>query len=236
MNYGTGIRGAALALVSASAATLLMTGCQPGGNATGPAASSAGRPAGGAGSSSTTPATATAAATATAPTTGATATAPTTGATATATAAAAAAGCGAGALEASMHQAAVRPQGTGTGAVIVEFTNVSGKPCVVRGRPTVAGAGQGSPQSSHPLQVTLTGSVSAVRLAPGGRAWSKLTFVQVQGEGDGYCVSGTRPVTYPTLVVGIPGSGSHQVALEDGVLAECDDRVTVTAVSPAKPS
>ncbi|QIY64442.1 DUF4232 domain-containing protein [Streptomyces sp. RPA4-2] len=225
MNYGTGIRGAALALVSASAATLLMTGCQPGGNATGPAASSAGRPAGGAGSSSTTPATATALTTATAPTTGA-----------TATATAATAGCGAGALEASMHQAAVRPQGTGTGAVIVEFTNVSGKPCVVRGRPTVAGAGQGSPQSSHPLQATLTGSVSAVRLAPGGRAWTKLTFVQVQGEGDGYCVSGTRPVTYPTLVVGIPGSGSHQVALEDGVLAECDDRVTVTAVSPAKPS
>ncbi|WP_393078643.1 DUF4232 domain-containing protein [Streptomyces sp. LN704] len=222
MNYGTGIRGAALALVTASAATLLMTGCQPGGNATGPAGSSRGRPAGGAGSSSTTPATATAPATA----------APATATTAPATTA----GCGADGLEASMYQAAVRPQGTGTGAVIVEFTNVSGKPCVVRGRPTVAGAGQGSPQSSRPLQVTPTGSVSAVRLAPGGRAWTKLTFVQVQGEGDGYCVSGTRPVTYPTLVVGLPGSGSHQVALEDGVLAECDDRVTVTAVSPAKPS
>jgi hypothetical protein len=64
----------------------------------------------------------------------------------------------------------------------------------------------------------------------------KLTFVQVQGEADGYCKSGTDPVVYPTLVVGLPGSGSHQVALEDGEFAECDNTVTATAVSAAKPS
>ncbi|MET8945390.1 hypothetical protein ABZX30_17850 [Streptomyces sp. NPDC004542] len=40
----------------------------------------------------------------------------------------------------------------------------------------------------------------------------------------------------PTLVVGLPGSGSHQVALDDGQFAECDNKVTVTAVSAARPS
>ncbi|WP_313904638.1 DUF4232 domain-containing protein [Streptomyces sp. SLBN-118] len=139
-------------------------------------------------------------------------------------------------LRASMYQAHVRPPGTGVGAVVVEFTNVSGKPCIVQGHPTVAGAGNGSPQRNRPLTVTPTGSASAVRVAPAGKAWTKLTFVQVQGEADGYCVSGSEPVTYPTLVVGIPGAGAHQVALEDGSLAECDDKVTVTAVSATKPS
>jgi hypothetical protein len=64
----------------------------------------------------------------------------------------------------------------------------------------------------------------------------KLTFHQVQGEGDGYCVSGAKPAVYPTLVVGLPGAGAHQVALSDGEFAECDNTVTATAVSAAKPS
>ncbi|MBO4259354.1 DUF4232 domain-containing protein, partial [Streptomyces griseorubiginosus] len=72
-----------------------------------------------------------------------------------------------------------------------------------------------------------------IRLAPGGTARVKLTFVQVQGEADGYCKSGAQPVTYPTLVVGLPGAGAHQVALDDGVFAECDNTVTATAVSAA---
>jgi hypothetical protein len=37
-------------------------------------------------------------------------------------------------------------------------------------------------------------------------------------------------------VVGVPGAGAHQIALTDGVIAECDDKVTVTALSAAKPS
>jgi len=135
-----------------------------------------------------------------------------------------------------MYQADVRPEGTGTGAAIVEFTNVSGKPCVVQGHPTVAGAGNGSPEKNNPLKVTQAGSASTVLVAAGGKAWTKLTFVQVQGEADGYCVSGSTPVTYPTLVVGLPGAGKHQVALTDGVVAECEDTVTVTAVSATKPS
>jgi hypothetical protein len=34
----------------------------------------------------------------------------------------------------------------------------------------------------------------------------------------------------------LPSSGAHQVALDDGQFAECDDTVTVTAVSAAEPS
>jgi hypothetical protein len=75
-----------------------------------------------------------------------------------------------------------------------------------------------------------------VKLAPGAQAWLKLTFVQVQGEGDGYCESGSAPVIYPTMVIGLPGSGAHQVALDDGQFAECDGTLTATAVSPTRPS
>ncbi|MGW1910133.1 DUF4232 domain-containing protein [Streptomyces sp. NPDC002076] len=144
--------------------------------------------------------------------------------------------CSLSAVEATAHQAADRPDGTGTGAAIVEFTNVSGHACVLRGHPSVAGAGNGSPEHNAPLKVTPTGTASPVRLAPGGKAWVKLTFHQVQGEGDGYCASGAKPTVYPTLVVGLPGAGAHQVALSDGEFAECDNTVTATAVSATKPA
>lgn len=228
MQYGTGIRRAAMAMVTASAATLLMTGCQPGGNGAGAAGSPSGVPTKAGGSSSSAP---TSAASRPAGSASPTAQDPSSGSSSPT-----AKTCAVTDLRASMYQAAVRPPGTGIGAVVVEFTNVSGKPCVVQGHPTVAGAGNGSPQRNRPLKVTPTGSTSAVSVAPAGKAWTKLTFVQVQGEADGYCASGSEPVTYPTLVVGISGAGAHQVALEDGSLAECDDKVTVTAVSATKPS
>ncbi|MER5549377.1 DUF4232 domain-containing protein [Streptomyces sp. NPDC002586] len=144
--------------------------------------------------------------------------------------------CSVSAVTATAYQAAVRPDGTGTGAAIVEFTNASGHACVLRGHPSVAGAGNGSPEHNSPLKVTPTGIASAVPLKPGGKAWVKLTFHQVQGEADGYCVSGAKPSVYPTLVVGLPGSGHHQVALSDGEFAECDNTVAATAVLAAKPS
>ncbi|MFF7919609.1 DUF4232 domain-containing protein [Streptomyces mirabilis] len=228
--YGIGIRRVATAMVTASAATLLMTACQPGGTPAGAGSSPSGAPVKPAASTSTsgsaspsTPSTPAASATSGSP---AHTTTPSTGAKA----------CGLPDLKASMYQAAVRPDGTGTGAAIVEFTNVSGKACTVQGYPTVAGAGNGSPAKNRPLTVTTTGGASTVKVAAGGKAWTKLTFVQVQGEADGYCKSGATPVSYPTLVVGVPGAGAHQVALTDGVIAECDDKVTVTALSAAKPS
>ncbi|MGW3465548.1 DUF4232 domain-containing protein [Streptomyces olivaceoviridis] len=144
--------------------------------------------------------------------------------------------CAPEALEATAYQAARRPPGTGTGAAIVEFTNVSARACAVRGHPTVAVAGNGSPERNLPLQVTRQGSAAPVRLAPGGRAWVKLTFVPVRGGADGYCASGTAPGMFPSLVVGLPGAGKHQVALVEGEITECDNKVTVTAVSATRPA
>ncbi|MFB7336488.1 DUF4232 domain-containing protein [Streptomyces adustus] len=142
--------------------------------------------------------------------------------------------CAADALKVTLRQATQRSAGTGTGAVVVRFTNVSDKPCELKGHPTVAGAANGSPQHNSPLKTLTFGTATAVRVAPGGSAWAKLNFVQVQGEADGYCASGSDPVTYPTLVIGLPGSGSHQAALDDGEIAECDNQVTVTAVSKSE--
>ncbi|WP_407841011.1 DUF4232 domain-containing protein [Streptomyces sp. DSM 116496] len=135
------------------------------------------------------------------------------------------------------HQADVRPSGTGTGAAVVSVTNTSKAACKVYGYPTVAAAGNGSPEKNKPLATTHTGPDAAdVVLAPGARAWTKLTFVQVQGEADGYCASGATPGSYPTVVIGVLGAGKHQIAMDDGVFAFCDDKVTVTAWSSAKPS
>ncbi|WP_266394816.1 DUF4232 domain-containing protein [Streptomyces canus] len=241
MRYVNGMRGSAMAVVVASAA-LAVAGCQPGGggadtadgdvtpsgavssaasstpgtpkpgsSASGPSTSSASRPASSAPAASALPSSA-----------------PAPGGSA--------AICSAGSLKATAQQAAVRPAGTGTGAAVVEFTNVSGRTCVLKGHPTVAGAGNGSPEMNVPLTTKPTGAAAQVKVAPGGKAWVKLTFVQVQGEADGYCVSGSAPVVYPTMVVRLPGSGAHQVALDDGQFAECDDTVTVTAVSAIRPS
>ncbi|WP_329184512.1 DUF4232 domain-containing protein [Streptomyces sp. NBC_01428] len=222
--YGSAARRAALATAAVSAAALLMTACQPGDDGTGsvPSAPSAASsaPTGGAGPSG-------------APSSHTPSGKPGSGG---ASSAPAAAPCAAEALETSMRQADVRPDGTGTGAAVVEFTNTSGASCSLQGHPTVAGAANGSPDKGRPLAVTPTGTAARVVLAPGGKAWIKLTFKQVQGEGDGYCASGADPATYPTLVVGLPGAGAHQVALDDGVVAECDDTVTATPVTATKPS
>ncbi|WP_327714482.1 DUF4232 domain-containing protein [Streptomyces sp. NBC_00490] len=231
MRYVNGMRGAVVAVVVTSAA-LAMAGCQPDGGgadaadggitpsgAASSAASStpgASKP-GSSASGSSSPAASAPASSAPAP-------------------GGSAATCSAGSLKATARQAAVRPAGTGTGAAVVEFTNMSGRTCVLTGHPAVAGAGNGSPEMNVPLTVKPTGAAAPVKVAPGGKAWVKLTFVQVQGEADGYCVSGSAPVVYPTMVVRLPGSGAYQVALDDGQFAECDDTVTVTAVSAVRPS
>ncbi|MEV6954609.1 DUF4232 domain-containing protein [Streptomyces sp. NPDC051183] len=222
MKYAADIGRTAAALVVAAAVTALAGGCTPSGddgaNAQPPSPS-----AGTASASPTAKPTPTATATAGSPSTG---------------------GSGGGAKPckadqvkvSEAHQADVRPTGTGTGAAVVSVTNSSAHACTISGFPTVAGAGNGSPDRNVPLATTHTGSASTVSLAPGARAWTKLTFVNVQGEADGYCVSGATPVTFPTIVLGVPGAGSHQIAMDDGVFAECDNKVTVTAFTSAKPS
>ncbi|SNX66075.1 uncharacterized protein DUF4232 [Streptomyces sp. TLI_55] len=226
MRYMNAVRGSAMAVIVTSAA-LAMSGCQPDGGGTDN------------GNSGVTPsATVSSAPPSDTPEpTGSASVSPASSASASTSApGGSAATCSADSLKATARQAAVRPAGTGTGAAVVEFTNVSGQTCALNGHPTVAGAGNGSPEMNVPLTVKPTGATASVQVAPGGKAWVKLTFVQVQGEGDGYCVSGSAPVLYPTMVVGLPGSGAHQVALDDGQFAECDDTVTVTAVSAAEPS
>lgn len=238
MHFGSRVRGAALAMATMSAATLLMTACQPGPDSAGSAASPSGTAKKPTASPSGSPAPAKPSGGTGAPAKPAGDSSPKAPASvpATATPATKTKTCAAESLKAFMYQADVRPPGTGTGAAIVELTNMSGATCAIEGYPTVAGAANGTPEKNHPLTVTRTGSSSKVTLAPAAKAWVKMTFVQVQGEADGYCVSGTTPVTYPTLVVGLPSSGAHQLALEDGVLAECDNKVTVTAVTATKPS
>ena len=243
MRYVNGMRYSAVAVVVASAA-LAVAGCQPGGSGTdtgdggvtpsGAVSSAASSPTPGApkpgssASGSSTSSTPSASAPGSSSPAASVPSAPAPGGSA--------ATCSADSLKATARQAAARPAGTGTGAAVVEFTNVSGRTCVLMGHPTVAGAGNGSPEMNVPLIVKPTGAAAQVKVAPGGMAWVKLTFVQVQGEADGYCVSGSAPVVYPTMVVRLPGSGAHQVALDDGQFAECEDTVTVAAVSEVRPS
>ncbi|MFF3013445.1 DUF4232 domain-containing protein [Streptomyces sp. NPDC057939] len=248
MRYTAAVRRGTVVLAAAAAATALVTGCTPTGE-DGSVASPSSPPA------ASGPAKPTGSATPTGPGSGGTTSGGTTsGGTASGGGASGGGGkekpspsgsapatgaktCASGGVKVSEgHQADVRPPGTGTGAAVLSVTNTSSQPCVLTGFPTVAGAGNGSPDKNRPLVVTRSGTAGPVTLAPGGRAWTKLTFVQVQGEADGYCVSGATPSSFPTLVIGVPGAGAHQIAMDDGVFAECDDKVTVTAFSATKPS
>ncbi|MFK0254924.1 DUF4232 domain-containing protein [Streptomyces sp. NPDC090445] len=228
MQYAAGVRQTVAALVAAVATTALVAGCTPSGedgapqpagpsqSAQSPAPGAATGGSGGAGSA--TPAAQASPASPTA--------------------------AGGGAKPCTVkevkvteaRQAAVRPPGTGTGAAVITVANTSKSTCTLQGFPTVAGAGNGSPDKNVPLATTPSGSATTVSLAPGAKAWTKLTFVNVQGEADGYCASGATPASFPTLVVGVPGAGAHQIALDDGVFALCDNKATVTAYSAAKPS
>ncbi|MFJ7154169.1 DUF4232 domain-containing protein [Streptomyces sp. NPDC101118] len=256
MQYTARVGRSAAALVTALAAAALMTGCTPSGDdgtvdpSTPPAASgpSAPKPTGGGdkggttnGGSSTAGSTGGGSSTGGSGTgggTGGTTGGSSTGGSSTGGTGTAAKPCTADDVEMSEgHQADVRPPGTGTGAAVVSVTNTSASACKVYGYPTVAAAGNGSPGKNKPLATTHAGPAAAnVLLAPGARAWTKLTFVQVQGEADGYCESGATPAVYPTLVIGVLGAGKHQIAMDDGVFAFCDDKVTVTAWSSVKPS
>ncbi|MEU9269810.1 DUF4232 domain-containing protein [Streptomyces sp. NPDC048251] len=231
-----GIRGSVMAAAVASAA-LVVTGCGSGESPSASASPASGSPASVSPDSATpTHVTSPSVASPSVASASASAAAVTPAVDSSRGAAAAALVCSVGSLKVAARQAADRPSGTGTGAAIVEFTNSSAKTCVLKGHPTVAGAGNGSPEKNAPLSVTNTGTASPVTLAPKGKAWVKLTFVQVQGEADGFCESGAEPVVYPTLVIGLPGAGKHQVALDDGQFAQCDNKVTVTAVSAVKPT
>ncbi|MEU2392884.1 DUF4232 domain-containing protein [Streptomyces sp. NPDC007369] len=234
MQYAAGVRQTVAALVAAVAATALGAGCTPSGEdgaqPAGPSQSDRSPVPGAAtgGSGGKGPAT---------PAASASASGSGSGSASPAVSGGGAKPCTVKEVEVTeARQAAVRPPGTGTGAAVIAVTNTSKVTCTLQGFPTVAGAGNGSPGKNVPLATTHSGSATTVSLAPGARAWTKLTFVNVQGEADGYCVSGAAPASFPTLVVGVPGAGAHQIALDDGVFALCDNKATVTAYAATKPS
>ncbi|MFE6846475.1 DUF4232 domain-containing protein [Streptomyces sp. NPDC057686] len=120
-------------------------------------------------------------------------------------------------------------QRTDSTHVLVTVTNQGSKPCVLNGFPTVALAGQGSPDKNRPLQVARKGTARPVKLAPGGQASARLTFTPVLGEADGYCASGADPTVAPSIVVGVAG-GRYQLAPDDGgEFALCGNTVRATA-------
>ncbi|MER7466698.1 DUF4232 domain-containing protein [Streptomyces sp. NPDC097981] len=124
-------------------------------------------------------------------------------------------------------------QRTGAARVLVTVTNKGTKSCVLNGFPTVALAGQGSPDRNKPLQVIRRGTAGPVRLAPGAQAWTWLSFTPVLGEGEGYCASGADPFVAPSVVVGV-GGGKYQLGPDDGgEFALCGNSVRATAFSAA---
>ncbi|MCX5149701.1 MULTISPECIES: DUF4232 domain-containing protein [unclassified Streptomyces] len=122
---------------------------------------------------------------------------------------------------------------TGSTQVLITVTNQGSKACVLNGFPTVAVAGQGSPDKNRPLQVTRQGAARPVQLAPGGHAAARLTFTPVLGEADGYCTSGADPTVAPSMVVGVAGA-RYQLAPDDGGnFALCGNSVRATAFRAA---
>ncbi|MEU6892457.1 DUF4232 domain-containing protein [Streptomyces sp. NPDC046557] len=121
----------------------------------------------------------------------------------------------------------------GSTQVTVTVTNKGSKPCVLKGFPTVALAGQGSPDRNKPLTVLRQGSERSVQLAAGGRAVTHLTFTPVLGEADGYCASGADPTVAPSLVVGYAGIKEQLGPTNADGFALCGDTVRATAFQPA---
>ncbi|GAA3826746.1 DUF4232 domain-containing protein [Streptomyces chiangmaiensis] len=121
----------------------------------------------------------------------------------------------------------------GSVQVKVTVVNEGPEPCMLKGFPTVALAGLGSPQKNKPLGVMAQGTATPVQLAVGGRASTQLTFTPVLGEAGGYCASGVEPSVAPTIVVGVAG-GWQQLAPDDGGdFALCGNTVRATAFGAA---
>ncbi|WP_330295241.1 DUF4232 domain-containing protein [Streptomyces sp. NBC_00503] len=121
------------------------------------------------------------------------------------------------------------------GASQVRITVVNDGPgaCVLRGFPTVALAGQGSPDRNEPLTVTPQGRAHPVRLAAGDRASTRLTFAPVLGEAGGYCPSGAEPTIAPSIVLGVGGGGLQLAPDDGGQFALCGTTVRATAFTAA---
>src|SRR4051794_39055642 len=146
MQYSNGIRRTVLAMVAASAA-VMVAGCQSGGGSADAAGSPSGAtsasdaPTGSTPSASAPSASAPSASAPSGSTDSPVSAVPAASAssgtgTGTGSSGGAVKTCAAGSVKAAAYQAADRPDGTGTGAAVVEFTNVSSHPCVLKGHPS----------------------------------------------------------------------------------------------------
>lgn len=117
------------------------------------------------------------------------------------------------------------------GGTQVRITVINDGPqaCTLVGYPTVALAGQGSPDRNRPLHVIRQGRAHAVQLPVGGRASTELTFTPVLGEAGGYCASGSEPTVAPSLVLGVGGGGLQLAPDDGGQFALCGTTVHATA-------
>ncbi|UQX04442.1 DUF4232 domain-containing protein [Streptomyces sp. RerS4] len=129
------------------------------------------------------------------------------------------------------HNQLVANSAQRVGATVVRVTviNEGPKPCVLRGFPTVALAGQGSPDKNRPLTVTRQGKAGPVTLRVGGTASTLIGFKPVLGEADGYCASGAEPTVAPSMVVGVAGGALQLGPADGGDFALCGTTVTATA-------
>ncbi|NXY95369.1 DUF4232 domain-containing protein [Streptomyces sp. BR123] len=113
--------------------------------------------------------------------------------------------------------------------VRITVINEGPRPCTLRGHPTVALAGQGSPDRNTPLVVRRLGAAKLVLLPVGGTAETRISFTPVLGEAGGYCESGDEPTVAPSMVLGV-ADGLLQLAPEDGGdFALCGTVVRATA-------
>ncbi|MFD9406689.1 DUF4232 domain-containing protein [Streptomyces sp. NPDC059989] len=121
----------------------------------------------------------------------------------------------------------------GADGVRIVVINEGPGPCVLEGHPTLALAGQGSPDRNRPLSVVRQGAARPVRLGVGGAAETRVSFTPVLGEAGGYCASGAEPFVAPSTVVGIAG-GHLQLGPDDGgAFALCGTTVRATAFRAA---
>ncbi|MFJ7780688.1 DUF4232 domain-containing protein [Streptomyces yangpuensis] len=135
--------------------------------------------------------------------------------------------CGSGQL------AADGAERLGANAVRITVVNEGSAPCVLRGHPAVALAGQGSPGNAKPLTVVRLGPARPVELPPGGAAQTRISFTPVLGEADGYCASGAEPFAAPSMVLGVAGARLQLAPDDGGNFALCGTVVRATAFRPA---
>ncbi|MFF8264630.1 DUF4232 domain-containing protein [Streptomyces virginiae] len=127
------------------------------------------------------------------------------------------------------------PGGTerlGVNAVRITVVNEGPAPCVLRGHPTVALAGHGSPAAARSLTVIRQGPARPVELPVGGAAATRIAFAPVLGEADGYCASGAEPFAAPSMVIGAAGARLQLAPDDGGNFALCGTAVRATAFRP----